>query len=107
MVKGVVYANASYNHRVAAGYLEWYKRHYKYMSVDMFQNQYDSETLLKIQQRLEKEKFHFAARIRKTHHVSIPVDIMMMKMKGFLRQIANEVIEEDNKPVQLEFNFEE
>lgn len=104
---GVVYANASYNHRVAAGYLEWYKRHYKYMSTDMFQNQYDPETLLKIQQRLEKEKFHFAARIRKTHHVNIPVDVIMMKMKGFLREIADKVVKDQNKPIQLEFNFGE
>lgn len=38
MVKGVIYANISPSHRVAMGYLEWYKSHYKYMSTDMFQN---------------------------------------------------------------------
>lgn len=105
MVKGVIYSNISPNHKVAMGYLDWYKSHYKYMSTDMFQHQYDPETLLKIQQRLENEKFHFAARIRKTHHVNIPVDVIMMKMKGFLREIADKVIEDQNKPIQLEFDF--
>lgn len=105
MIKGVVYANISADHRFAIGYLQWYQSHWRYMSADMFSRQYDPETLLKIQQRLEKEKFHFAARIRKTHHVNIPVDVLMMKMKGFLREIADKVIEDQNKPIQLEFDF--
>lgn len=106
-MKGVVYANISADHRFAIGYLQWYQNNWRYMSADMFSRQYDPETLLAINQKLEKAKFRFSNHVRKTHHVNIPVDVMMMKMKGFLRQIADEVIEERNKPVQLEFNFGE
>ena len=103
--KGVVYANVSADHKYALGYLQWYQSHWRYMSSDMFFHQYGPETLLRINEKLEKSKFRFAAHIRKTHHVNIPVDVMMMKMKAFLRQIANEVIEEENKGIQLELPF--
>ena len=104
-MKGVVYANISQDHKFALGYLQWYQSHWRYMSIDMFSNQYDPETLLKIQEKLEKAKFRFSNRIRKSYHVNIPIDVMMMKMKGFLREIADEIVKEQNKPEQLEFNF--
>lgn len=105
MRKGIIYANISLNHKVAVGYLNWYRSQFRYQAIRMFQNQYSPEIMLKILERLEKQAFHFAARIRKTHHVSIPVDPMMMKLNAFLREQADIVIADENKPEQLEFEF--
>ena len=105
MKKGYIYANISSDHRFAIGYLNWYKSQFRYHAIKMFQNQYSPEIMLKILERLEKQSFHFAARIRKSHHVSIPVDPMIMKLNAFLREQADIIIADKNKPEQLEFDF--
>lgn len=106
-MKGVVYANISANHKVATGYLDWFKAQYKFVATDMLSKQMDPDTLLEVIGQLEKKKFKFANRIRKTHHVNIPVDVIYMKLKGFIREVADDVIKQQQAPVQLEFNFEE
>lgn len=103
--KGIIYARISKDHRFALGYLDWYRNQFRYQAALMFEKQYPPNLFLQIMNRLEKQDFHFAARVRKTHHVSIPVDPMLFKLKGFLREQADLVIDELNKPEQLEFNF--
>lgn len=105
MKKGLIYANISSDHRFAIGYLNWYKSQFRYYATSMFQNQYSPEILLQILERLEKQAFHFAARIRKTHHVCIPIDPMIMKLKAFLREQADIVINENQQP-ELPFKGE-
>lgn len=102
MNKDVVYANIG--QKYAIGYLNWYEQNFKQVSVNMFSNQYSPDLLLKIQEACEKQKFHFAARIRKSYCFSIPRTVLMMKLRHFLREIADDVIEKTN-PKQLEFKF--
>lgn len=104
-MKGVIYANISENHKVATGYLDWFKSQYKFVATDMLSRQMDPDTLLEVINELEKKKFKFANRIRKSHHVNIPVDVIHMKLKGFIREVADDVIKQQQAPVQLEFDF--
>jgi hypothetical protein len=106
-MKSVIYANISENHKVATGYLDWFKAQYKFVATDMLSKQLDPDTLLKVINELENKKFKFANRIRKSHHVNIPADIIYMKLKGFIREVANDVIKQQQAPEQLEFDFGE
>lgn len=106
-MKGVVYANISANHKVATGYLDWFKTQYRFVATDMLQKQMDPDTLLEVMTELENKKFKFANRIRKSHHVNIPVDVIYMKLKGFIREVADDVIKQQQAPEQLEFDFGE
>ena len=111
MRKGIIYANISENHKVAVGYLNWYRNQFRYQAIRMFQRQYRPDVLLRIMTKLEKQDYHFAARVRKSHHVCIPIDPMLMKLTEFLREQADKVLDEiekeKNGPIQLEFNFDE
>ena len=73
----------------------------------MLQNQMGPDKLLEVMTELEKKRYKFANRIRKTHHVNIPVDIIYMKLKGFIREIADEIVRKEHAPEQLEFDFGE
>ena len=106
-MKGVIYANISDNHKVATGYLDWFKSQYRAVATCMLHNQMNPDTLLEVFIELEKKKYKFANRIRKTHCVSIPIDVIYMKLRMFIREVADEIINKQQAPEQLEFNFEE
>lgn len=101
----MIFAQPSEDHRYACGYIRWYEQHAKQLSVRMFSSRYTANILLEIQTEIEKEKFHFSARIKKTHQVSIPELVLIMKARQFLREIADRVLSLHNG-VQLEFQFE-
>lgn len=101
----MIFAQLSEDHRYACGYIRWYEQHAKQLSVNMFSSRYSANILLEIQSEIEKEKFHFSARIKKTHPTSIPELVLLMKTKQFLREIADRVLSSHNG-VQLEFQFE-
>ena len=101
----MIFARLSEDHRYACGYIRWYEQHAKQLSVNMFAPRYSAGILLEIQAEIEKEKFHFSARIKKTHPTSIPELVLLMRTKQFLREIADRVLSSHNG-VQLEFQFE-
>ena len=101
----MIFAQPSEDHRYACGYIRWYEQHAKQLSVNMFSSRYSANILLEIQTEIEKEKFHFSARIKKTHPTSITELVLLMKTKQFLREIADRVLSLHNG-VQLEFQFE-
>lgn len=107
MKGSIIYANISENHKVAVGYLEWFKARYKSVATSMLSYTMDPDTLLLVINELENRKFRFANKIRRTHHVSIPADVIYMKLRGFIRKVADEVIAKQRAPEQLEFDFGE
>lgn len=106
-MKGYIYSNVDLGYKVAKGYLIWYEKQYRFVATDMLKNQMGPDKLLEVMVELKKKRFKFANRIRKTHHVNIPVDVIYMKLKHFIREVADDIIKKQQAPEQLEFNFGE
>jgi len=101
-----IYADITRDLRYALGYVRWYEEHAVPVILRLLPKRLPKNRRDLLVERMKKEKFHFSARIRKTHHVTIPADVLMMKLNGFLReQIDKELHRLDPKPVQLLLPF--
>lgn len=89
------------------GYVQYYKEQLCKI-FDKLTNKptYSRQDKIELYILCEKEKFHFANRIYKTHKTSIPVAVIYMKMLGFVRETIDKEMAKRG-PIQLEFNFME
>ena len=91
--------------RYARGYLGWYQNNLRSMAEAMFLNKCGNAFLDENMERFKKEKFHFAKRIQKTYPDSIPELVLIMKMRGFLKEVAEQIMVEKTGLIQPEFDF--
>ncbi len=87
-----------------------YVQYYKEQLCAIFHKLTNKPTYYSLQDKIElyilceKEKFHFANRIYKTHKTNIPVLVIYMKMLGFVRETIDKEMAKRG-PIQLEFDF--
>lgn len=85
------------------GYMEYYENKYKHIAKSYY-NKYPT-LQEEINDNLYKQRWHFVNRVMKTHSYSIPRFVIDMKIKKFVKEVVDKVLE-NHRPKQLEFNFD-
>ena len=84
------------------GYLNWYCDHLAEIAAPYYRAHPSFKDELR--NKLLQERWHFSVRIGNTHPDCIPELLLLMKAKGFVKEVADKFLEE-RRPVQLEFDF--
>ena len=92
--------------RLSFGYINFYVEH----SDEIANWYYDKYPKLrdKLKKLVYNERENFSKLIDSTHWYSMPEDVMLMKMRGFIKKIITEYVENhpvNEDPRQLTFNF--
>lgn len=85
------------------GYMEYYDYKYDHVAECYYQKYKLKKD--EIKKKLHDERWHFARRIMRTHPYSIPRFVLDMKLRKFIKEVVDKVLDKD-KPKQLEFKFE-
>ena len=85
------------------GYLEFYTERYNQFA-QTYYNKYPKRKD-DLQKVLYNQRWHFCRSVQKTHSYSIPKFVLVMKLKKFIKEQVEKVVNK-NKPKQLEFKFD-